>query len=122
MICFVKGALHQRLYGSSMTEPIPFDVRMAALRAHFTTRARREGDELKQLAAQMTADDEARRRIGHIAHGLAGAGAIFGMPQVSSRAAELEEAILAGAAPGDVASQSLALACMLSKLGCQASA
>jgi len=105
-----------------MTEPIPFDIRMAALRAHFTTRARREGDELKELATRMDADDEARSRIGHIAHGLAGAGAIFGMPQVSTRAAELEEAILAGAAPCDVASRSLALACMLSKLGFQPSA
>jgi len=105
-----------------MTDPIPFEVRMAALRAHFTSRARREGDELKLLAQQMAADGAARHRIGRIAHGLAGAGAIFGMPQVSSQAAELEEAILAGAASGDVASQSLALASMLATLGCQPSA
>lgn len=105
-----------------MTEPVPFEIRMAALRAHFTTRARREGDELKLLAGQIPADEAARAKIVHIAHGLAGAGAIFGMPQVSTQAAELEEAILSGATPDDVADQSLALATTLSSLDCQGSA
>tara|TARA_R110002020_G_scaffold114101_8_gene262436 strand:- start:2598 stop:2915 length:318 start_codon:yes stop_codon:yes gene_type:complete len=105
-----------------MTEPVPFEVRMAALRAHFTTRARRDGDELKLLAEEIAADDAVRAKIVHIAHGLAGAGAIFGMPQVSTQAAELEEAILGGAETGEVASQSLALASTLSRLGCQGSA
>ena len=104
-----------------MTEPTSFDARMAALRAHFTTRARREGLELKQLAQQMGEDDSALIRIGTIAHSLAGAGAIFGLPQVSNSAAALEDAIHAGAAKCAVASQSLALASLLSDLGCQRS-
>ena len=101
-----------------MTEPVPFEVRMAALRQHFTCRAYREGEELALLADKLAEDCAARARISTIAHGLAGAGAIFGMPDVSSQAAELEEAILAGATQGAIASQSLALAEVLSTLGC----
>lgn len=101
-----------------MSQPIPFEVRMAALRQHFTCRAYREGEELALLADQLAGDGAARTRIGTIAHGLAGAGAIFGMPDVSSQAAELEEAILAGATEGAIAVQSLALAQMLSALDC----
>lgn len=102
-----------------MTEPTSFEARMAALREHFTTRARREGVELQALAQQMDDDESALIRIGTIAHSLAGAGAIFGLPQVSSSAAALEDAIQSGAAKCAVASQSLALASLLTDLGCQ---
>lgn len=105
-----------------MTEPMPFEIRMAALRDHFTTRARREGEELKQLAGLISADGSARNKIGRIAHGLAGAAAIFGMPLVSSEASELEDAIAAGAAESDIATQSVGLADMLATLGCCPSA
>ena len=105
-----------------MTEPVPFEIRMAALRQHFTCRAHREGEELALLADKIPDDSAALSRIGSIAHGLAGAGAIFGMPQVSSQAAELEEAILAGAKGCTIASQSLALAEMLAALACRQSA
>ena len=101
-----------------MIEPNPFEIRMAALRDHFTTRARREGEELKQLAGTVMADCTARKKIRAIAHGLAGAAAIFGMPCVSSQAADLEQAIADGAPEFEIASQSTILGERLVTLGC----
>lgn len=106
--------------GFNMTEPVPFEITMAALREHFTTRARSEGEELKLLAGTVVVDETALNRIRRIAHSLAGAAAIFGMPAVSTEAADLEEAIVDGAPENDIASQSTLLADRLTNLGsCQ---
>lgn len=90
---------------------------MAALRENFTLRARREGAELRLLAERIGEDDLVRVEIRKIVHGLAGAAAIFGMPTVSSQAADLEEAIVSGAAQDDIALSSLSLADRLASLG-----
>lgn len=100
-----------------MADPLSFEDKMAALRAHFTERACRDGQELRAFATQLGSDDDARVQIDRIAHSLAGAAAIFGMPQVSNRAALLEAALAAGAADDDLISQSLCLANTLAELG-----
>ncbi|MGV8854229.1 MAG: Hpt domain-containing protein [Devosia sp.] len=102
-----------------MAEPLPFEIKMAALREHFTTRACRDGVDLRVFAGQIGSDAAARTSIDRIAHGLAGAAAVFGMPQVSQAAALLEEAVAAGAADADIIRQSLALSETLARLECQ---
>lgn len=62
--------------------------RMARLRERFIARSR--GDREALVAAFERQDREALRRL---AHSLSGAGGIFGFPEVSRRAAELEQAI-----------------------------
>ena len=99
-----------------MSEPIPFETKMAALRAHFTKRARHEGVQLRAFADQVGSDSDARNGIDKIAHGLAGAAAIFGMPHVSTAAARLEEAVASGAADADIVRQTLSLAESLTRL------
>jgi len=96
-----------------MTEPVSFDIRMAALRESFAERARHDGEELRALAGRVTTDGAACAQIGIIAHKLAGGAAIFGMPTVSTQAAALEDAILAGAAQDEIIGKCLALVALL---------
>lgn len=100
-----------------MTEPVAFEIRMAALREHFAVRARSQGAELRVLAGRLEVDARARAEIRRIAHSIAGAAAVFGMPAVSTEAAELEEAIADGAAQSAIASFSVSLADRLARLG-----
>lgn len=65
-----------------------FEDRMAQLRARFVTRATRERDELK--AARTRGDRQEMRRL---AHSLSGAGGLFGFPDISEAAEQLERAI-----------------------------
>ena len=103
----------QHLAGLKMTEPVSFDIRMAALRESFAVRARHDGEELRILASLVKTDGAASAQIGVIAHKLAGGAAIFGMPEVSTQAAALEDAILAGASQDDIIGKSLALVDLL---------
>jgi len=59
---------------------------------------RRVGQDANALAECWSATERSSpallSRIKHIAHGLAGAGGIFGFPQISSAAATLEAAVI----------------------------
>lgn len=75
-----------------------FDSRLDALRMVFLRRVGEEAIELMECRTSLQMGHVAREtwiRIGHIAHGLAGAGGIFGFPDISRAAAALEEAVTA---------------------------
>jgi HPt (histidine-containing phosphotransfer) domain-containing protein len=66
-----------------------------AVRGAFVRRVNQDADALLQYwSAEEPNSPALLSRIKHIAHGLAGAGGIFGFPQISSAAAKLEEAII----------------------------
>jgi len=69
---------------------------MAALRARFAARCAGDLARLRELAATGGIDsDEARA----LAHSLAGAGATFGFPDVSTAAGRLDDAHVEGRTP-----------------------
>ena len=84
-------------------EPVPEPDPMDALRSGFALRIDRDVATLVELRAALEdgADPaETMTKIRHIAHGLAGAGGIFGFAVISSTAAQLEDAVMAEQASG----------------------
>ena len=69
-----------------------FDSRMAELRARFVARLE---DERGRLVAALRLDD--REEVRRIAHGLSGSGGVFGFPEISAAAEEVEVAVDEGA-------------------------
>lgn len=65
-----------------------FDDRLRALRERFVARSRSEG---MMLAKALAADD--RAELQRIAHSLAGAGGLFGHPEISDAGQSLEDAL-----------------------------
>jgi HPt (histidine-containing phosphotransfer) domain-containing protein len=82
---------------------------MAALRTAFTARA---GEEHDRLAAAVRDGDRETMRV--VAHRLAGAGGLFGFPQISAVAGALDHAIESGAGAAEVAQLSFPLLGLLS--------
>jgi two-component system OmpR family response regulator len=70
-------------------------MRLEALRTAFVRRAKGEAAMLASCRSSLDrqADPAVRRRIREIAHGLAGAAALFGFDQIGIQAAALEEAV-----------------------------
>jgi CheY-like chemotaxis protein len=65
---------------------------VTAMRGNFLERARRDAAALDPYHAALTNDDRsghALEQVKNIAHGLAGAGGIFGFPEISDRSADL---------------------------------
>jgi HPt (histidine-containing phosphotransfer) domain-containing protein len=68
--------------------------KLAAIRGGFLRRVGQDADILMDCwSAKKLNSPTVLTRIKDIAHGLAGAGGIFGFPQISSAAATLEEAV-----------------------------
>lgn len=75
--------------------PSPHD-KLGTLRRNFTQRIDKDAAALKEYRPKLTGgtlEPPAWAQMEHIAHGLAGAGGIFGFNDISDAAAELEEAI-----------------------------
>ncbi len=69
------------------------------LRAGFLRRLDRDARRLMELRAELRSEatvSEAMTALRHLAHGLAGAGGIYGYLQISEAAAALEEAVVTG--------------------------
>jgi len=73
---------------------------LAQLREKFVVRCRGDLDQLRALASAGPLDGQAQRLV----HGLAGAGATFGFPEISAAAGRVDDALVEGRAPeaGDV--------------------
>ena len=74
-----------------------FDDRLRELRQRFIDRSRSDRD---ALAAALAADD--RPELQRLGHSLAGAGGLFGFPEISDAGQRLEDALDEGAATEDV--------------------
>jgi len=72
---------------------------MQALRDRFVERCRGDLVRLKVLAAGDLSADE----LGALAHSLAGAGGVFGFPEVSAAAGRLDDAYASGETPSPAA-------------------
>jgi CheY-like chemotaxis protein len=73
----------------------PMESQLARLREDFLHRLDNDLGRLKQLRDAGGLPSKARlRKIREIAHGLAGASGVFGLPEIGDRAADLEEAVI----------------------------
>ena len=93
---FDPSTLVSALRGFLRPEPTRLDV----LQTEFLARARNDARELAGCKAALAADRDAagqRARVVEIAHGLAGAGGIFGYRIISKDAAALEELLITDA-------------------------
>jgi hypothetical protein len=90
-----------RSYVREVDDPLDYE------RAEFRKRARKDAAALTMRRSVLRAGTARRQTltsIKHIAHGLAGAGAIFGFGQISAAAAIVEDAVISElAAPGGAA-------------------
>ena len=77
---------------------------MAALRSRFAARCVGDLERLRALAADGRMDSEEAQGL---VHSLAGAGATFGYPDVSTAAGHLDDAFVEGRTPSEAAVRAL---------------
>lgn len=67
-----------------------------SIRKRFIERCRSDLHNLEDLKSAGTDDPDALSRLIGVAHSLAGAGGIFGFPEISNKASELETRLIEG--------------------------
>lgn len=94
-----------------------------AVREEFPERATKDANELLSCIKEMSSEQSrasALARVRKLAHGLAGAGGLFGYSQISEEAAALEDAVIAGRTDAEIkATAATLLARIFSTVGKQ---